>query len=239
MAANSRASESSVLPTLSRRCLLASVADHALLDDAPTLLPWTITTAVVLPEVTALVEMDMATATAVRDATTTTTVLAIDPHLVVLWKTILPLLLAVDTMIHTDATTLLPRRILTPMGDPHTTDLPEISLPPERVDTHETVAILETMIVLDVTDLPQPNMPIGVEQSRPINRYERARFKGSNDWQTSATMYDDRLVTFSTTKRMRQIGLASGARACRMYMSMTTGKSPRLQRLLGNLSYSV
>jgi hypothetical protein len=151
MAANSRASESSVLPTLSRRCLLASVADHALLDDAPTLLPWTITTAVVLPEVTALVEMDMATATAVRDATTTTTVLAIDPHLVVLWKTILPLLLAVDTMIHTDATTLLPRRILTPMGDPHTTDLPEISLPPERVDTHETVAILETMIVVDVT----------------------------------------------------------------------------------------
>lgn len=177
MAVNSRDSESSVLPTLSRTCLLVSVADRALLDDAPTLLPWTITTAVALPEGTVLAETGMATATVVHVATTMTTVLAIDPHLVVLWKTILPLLLAVDTMIHTDATTLLPRPILTPMGDPHMTDLPEISLLPERVGTHERVAIRETMTVVDVTDLPQTKMPIGVEQSRPVNRYERARFK--------------------------------------------------------------
>jgi hypothetical protein len=108
-----------------------------------------ITTGAVLPEVIALVEMDTATAIVARDATTMTTVLAIDPHLVVLWKTILPLLLAVDTMIHTDATTL-PHRILTPMGDLHMTGLLEISLP-ERVDTHERVDIRETMIVVDVT----------------------------------------------------------------------------------------
>lgn len=170
MAVNSRDSESSVLPTydkvapsnctnceltrrcrLSRTCLPVSVADRALLDDAPTLLPWTITTAVALPEGTVLAETGMATATVVHVATTMTTVLAIDPHLVVLWKTTLPLLLAVDTMIHTDATTLLPRPILTPMGDPHMTDLPEISLLPERVGTHERVAIRETMTVVDVT----------------------------------------------------------------------------------------
>lgn len=161
MVASLRASESSVSPTLSRTCLLASAADRALLDDALTPLPWTITTAVVLPEVIALVETDMATVIVVRVATITTTVLAIDPHLVALWRIILPLLLAVDTMIHTDATTLLLRLILMSMGDPHTTDLLEIFLP-ERVDTHERVAIRETMIVVDVTDLPQPNMPIGV-----------------------------------------------------------------------------
>jgi hypothetical protein len=150
MVANSKDSESSVSPTLSRTCLPASAADRALLDDALTLLPWTITTAAVLPEVIALAETDMGTVTAARVATITTTVLAIDPHLVVLWKTILPLLLAVDTMIHTDATTLLPHPILMPMGDPHMTDLLEISLP-ERVDTHERVAIHETMTVVDVT----------------------------------------------------------------------------------------
>jgi len=151
---NLRSSESTALLTLSLTCLLASAADHALLDDARTPLPWTITTVAALLEDTAPVETGTATATVARVAIITMTVLAIDLPLVVLWKTTLHLLLAVATKIPTDATTPLLLPTLTPTGDPRMTDLLEISLLPERQDTHEMVAILETMTVVDATDLP-------------------------------------------------------------------------------------
>ena len=176
---------------LSPTCLLASAADHALLDDARTPLPWTITTVAALLEDTAPAETGTATATVARVAIITMTVLAIDLPLVVPWKTTLHLLLAVATMIPTDAITLPLLPTHTPMGDPHMTDPLEISLLLERQDTHEMVAILETMTVVDATGKSishyrfgrllggtvldrrcarstPTNMPNGVKQSRPV-----------------------------------------------------------------------
>ncbi|KLP20149.1 Uncharacterized protein LW94_11894 [Fusarium fujikuroi] len=73
----------------------------------------------------------------------------IDLLLAVPWRTILPLPLAVATMTPIAATTLL-RLIPMPMGDLLMTDLLETSLR-ERGDTHEMVAIPETMTVVDAT----------------------------------------------------------------------------------------
>lgn len=146
MAANSRASESNALLTLSPRCRLANVVDPVLQDDAHTLRLWTSTTDAVLPEVIVLAGMDTAIAIAALDGITMTTVLAIDRHLVVPWKTTPHLLPVVAMMTPTDETTL-PHRILMLMADRHTTDPLEIFLR-ERVDTHEKVVIRETMIVV-------------------------------------------------------------------------------------------
>lgn len=154
MAANSRASESNALLTLSPRFLLANVVDPVLQDDAHTLHLWTTTTDAVLPEVIVLAGMDTAIAIAALDGITMTTVLATDRHLVVPWKTTPHLLPVVAMMTPTDETTL-PRRILMLMADRHTTDPLEISLR-ERLDTHERVVIRETMIVVvHATDLSQ------------------------------------------------------------------------------------
>lgn len=146
MAANSRASESNALLTLSPRFLLANVVDPVLQDDAHTLRLWTTTTDAVLPEVIVLAGMDTAIAIAALDGITMTTVLATDRHLVVPWKTTPHLLPVVAMMTPTDETTL-PRRILMLMADRHTTDPLEISLR-EKVPTHERVVIRETMIVV-------------------------------------------------------------------------------------------